>query len=925
MKTINPLAPFKFWASKPLEIANAYLERYTKDKKTLLDPFAGSGVFVYAALLKGKKAIFNDLCPYAFFLARNAIKPFNVGKIQTAFNKVLLTPLDRDIVTHDGEVVIGKGTKIEEAIKWFYTTVCDAKTKSGNICGREVIVDYFIWDTEYFIEKSKADEYANERLKAGDKRFKIFIEVICEKKIIDVQGKKVKAYVLNRKRLNEKWVEAFEKAPKAWLKFSERKKFEPSVVNEVAAILIRLHIANRLRRHPIEKKIKCPVHGEQLQPLNEADFRKLEIIEKMAYPYPDLIPEHELVYEHEDFKTFFVQYREYQTFVPERLSTIEDEDWKRKVPKLKHYFTKRNLIINSLILWAIMKINDLDLRDQVYLIFVSNLHMTAKFDRLGNYGRWATGYYASLDDFKENNVLNQLVKGWAEIKKVKEFVWESFNSNLKNIHLDETWDVNEFLRYLNEPNTKNVLWLRADARKLDLIIRRQVIDIVFTDPPYRSQQFSVQYYELTAFYIGWLSLDKQWKARYGDLDWWRNEIIENSMQRKDLDFYIDSLGEAFLSINKVVKRNAVWIITYHSISKDVWNGLKDIFESIALKVPTFEEIKTHKIRAKGKGSYYVTRFGSIGEDSYIVLSREEVPKETLRPLKQLDLRDFLKIVFQKMKEETVKNEGIITWEMFVRCYPDVVLKYGGPYGETRSYKELFEGITIELADGLRILDRDKVGDELYQEVYYSVSPEKLVRKTLMLLGKARKKIPRTELDLKILPKINGRVDDKVRVKVLKDLFEYDIIGNAYIFKSVSETLEKYLPKKGKVEISPLPMPAELVLMIKENAIKYGAHKVKELMGDFSLSVITPKITYLLNLNDAAGIRRFAMGSPESEKREKAVVFLHHGAKQKNLQSLAKLLKPSVLVAMPYEKWKDLANAFREYDPMERLKIYIIEV
>lgn len=904
MRIINPLAPFKFWASKPLDIAVAYLDKYAKNKKVLLDPFAGSGVFVYAALLRGKKAIFNDLCPYALFLARNAIKPFDVEKIQEAFNAVLLTPVDRDIITRDGDIVIKKGTKIEDAIRWFYTTTCDAKTKSGGICGRKVVADYFIWDTEYFIEKSRADDYANKRMKSGDKRFRIFLDVICERKVIKFEGRKTEAYVFNRKRLNEKWEEAFKKDPRAWLKFSERKKFEPSAVNEVAAILIRLHIANRLRRFPIQKKIKCPVHGEMIQPLNDADLQKLEIIEKMVYPFPDLIPENELVYEQDNFKTYFIQYREYQTFVPERLSTIEENEWKSKIPKLKHYFTKRNLITNSLLLWAIMKIKDLDLRDQIYLIFVSNLHMTAKFDRLGNYGRWATGYYASLDDFKENNVLDQLVKGWSDVKKVKEFIWESLRSNLREVFFDETWDVREFLENLNNPNVKNILWLRADARKLDLIIKRQIVDIVFTDPPYRSQQFSVQYYELTTFYIGWLILDKDWKARYGDLDWWKDEIIENSMQRKDLDFYIRSLGEAFLSINRIVKRNAIWIITYHSISKDVWNGLKEIFESIDLKVPTFEEIKTHKIRAKGKGSYYVTRFGSIGEDSYIVLTREVTKRDTLKPLKQLDLQEFLKLVFQRMKREIVKNEGIITWEMFVRYFPDVVLKYGGPYGETKSYKELFEGITIELADGLRILDRDKVGDELYQDVYYAIDAERLVRRALILLGKQRKQIPRAELDLKILPKINGRVDDKIRVRVLRDLFEYDIIGNIYVFKPVSETLDKFLPREETARERPFPMPAELILTIKENATKYGAHKVKELLGDFSLSVETPKRIYMLNINDEAGIRRFAMGSPKTDKRGKVIVFLHHGVKDKSLKSLARLLKPSVLIAIPMRNGKN---------------------
>jgi len=924
----NPLEPFKFWASKPLGIALAYFGDYASDKNVLFDPFAGSGVFVYTALLKGKKAIYNDLCPYAVFLARNAIKPVNVEMVQKAFNEVMRRPLDREILSTSGKVIIERGKTVEEVVEWLYSSACDEADVKKRLCARPARALYFIWNTEYYLPKTQADDYANQEIRRNnDKRYRIFFDVICKVFSVNLEGKKRKAYVFDRKCLNEKWKYAFEKNPKAWLEKSTRKKPEPGIVNEIAANLTRLGLAKRMKRFPVEKRIECPVHKGRTQPLSKEDWKKIRAIESLRYPFPEFIPNVALTYEYNGIAKSFLQYREFQTFVPEDLSTIEANDWSNKIPKLKHYFTKRNLIALSITMWSISKVQDCDLRDQLYLIFTSNLHMSAKFDRLGNYGRWATGYYASLDDFKENNVIDQMTKGWGDMKRIKDTIWTSFNSKLGSISYDETWDVDEFLEHVNEPKVKNVLWLKEDARRLDSVIKRRIVDVVFTDPPYRGGEFAVQYYELTAFYVGWLELDQYWKRRYGDLSWWREEIIENIMQNKDLDHYIEMLSAAFVSVNEVVKRDAVWILTYHSVNKDVWEGLKKVLEKISLKIPTFEDVKTHQIRAKGKGSYYVSRYGSVRGDAYIVLTKEQLEgKETLQPIKRLSQEEFLRLVFEKMKGDIVKETGMVTWDLFTKHFPDVVIKYGGPYGETRSYKELFHNITIELAGDLRMLDRDKVGDALYDFVYKGVQPEALLRRALCLYGAQRKEIPRTELDLKVLPKINGRIDNVSRIKMIKELFKYDPIGNKYIFTGPAvkvERMEKYLEKGPEKAVSALPMPPELVLKISENADSYGGHKVKQMTGDVSCVITSSKNVFFINVNDDAGVRRFASGTPEKDKAGKVVVFVYSSEKENKLKAIARQLMPAGLVAVPYDRWKQLVEAFREYDPLKVLKDFLI--
>jgi len=288
-KLTNPFEPFKFWASKPLDTAVAYLDRYAKKPCTLLDPFAGSGVFVYAALLRGLKAIYNDLCPYALFLARNVMFPMYPKTLQDTLDEVLQRSIDIDIMSQDGSVIICKGTSVEDMIKWFYTTTCDAVDEEKGKCGREVISEYFLWDTEYGATKSSADDYASKKALNGDRRYQLFLDTICKTSVMEIEGKESYCYTFTTKDVNDKWEVTFDKDPEAWLEKRKRGKREQGAVNQVRAVLIR-EVFSRLRRHPILKRIKCSVHGDSLQPLNDEDYKKIEVIDKLRYPWPNLIP-----------------------------------------------------------------------------------------------------------------------------------------------------------------------------------------------------------------------------------------------------------------------------------------------------------------------------------------------------------------------------------------------------------------------------------------------------------------------------------------------------------------------------------------------------------------------------------------------------------------------------------------------------------
>lgn len=389
----NPFKFHKFWASKPLNIAFQYLDEHAGNRKVLLDPFAGSGVFIYAGLLKGLKAIYNDADPFALFLARNTIKPVDIEKLQDAYVHFLTRSIDRDITAGD-KVIIPKGSTVEYIIRWFYESKC-------NICGSPVEVDYYIWDTEYEIAENDLKKISR------DPRTSIFLS-ICRKK----EDK----WVFSQKDVTEKWRELVDKNPTVWLEKSKKKKIAASLVTLFSSQLVARNIAKRTQRKPVYKKFVClnnPDHSRKPQPISEVDLEKIKLIERLDYPFP--IPETELTYDINGKKVPFLTYKIrprdiiYSKDEYEYLNTVSDKDFLYKegslifLPKVKHYFTKRNLILASILFWSAIQEYDLELKEQLLLLFTSILHKLTKLE--SETQRWGANCYFILPNYVERNPL----------------------------------------------------------------------------------------------------------------------------------------------------------------------------------------------------------------------------------------------------------------------------------------------------------------------------------------------------------------------------------------------------------------------------------------------------------------------------------------------------------------------------------------
>jgi len=65
----------RWWGRKPWSIVRNYVEKYSRKNDVVFDPFAGCGVVAIESLKTGRRTIYNDLNPLAYFIARTLSAP----------------------------------------------------------------------------------------------------------------------------------------------------------------------------------------------------------------------------------------------------------------------------------------------------------------------------------------------------------------------------------------------------------------------------------------------------------------------------------------------------------------------------------------------------------------------------------------------------------------------------------------------------------------------------------------------------------------------------------------------------------------------------------------------------------------------------------------------------------------------------------
>ncbi len=99
---------FPFFAKKPWQVVQEYINHYTIPGELVCDPFAGSGVTPVEALVLGRRAAASDINPIARFITRmTAIAPVDFVRLEAAYERVrgaVQAPLEALDVMADGDL-----------------------------------------------------------------------------------------------------------------------------------------------------------------------------------------------------------------------------------------------------------------------------------------------------------------------------------------------------------------------------------------------------------------------------------------------------------------------------------------------------------------------------------------------------------------------------------------------------------------------------------------------------------------------------------------------------------------------------------------------------------------------------------------------------------------------------------------------------
>jgi len=336
----------RFWGSKPTDIISNLITHHSKVGTVILDPFGGGGGTIIEALKMHRRVIYNDLNPFAFFIAKNLSSPHDLYELKKAFNLLI-----NNINSKKYPIRInGKQNFI--TLNWFYSTKCR--------CGADKEISYLTWSLLYKRDPTEYKNYAkNSKKKLEQIALRIYKKIPSEefthynlRKIVkqDTALRKVKLNVITR------------------------------AVND---ILIKRGLLKVVGERPLrilyDSRCECGLSGKNIE---RTDLSKLEKIYNGSLTANYYYPTHELKYSNGEY--FYKR---------------------RTISTVNELFTKRNLIALSILLNEIESLPyDKELRSAFLFCFSSILFASSKMQRPES-GSWSVGCYWIPATFIERNVL----------------------------------------------------------------------------------------------------------------------------------------------------------------------------------------------------------------------------------------------------------------------------------------------------------------------------------------------------------------------------------------------------------------------------------------------------------------------------------------------------------------------------------------
>jgi DNA modification methylase len=317
----------------------------------------------------------------------------------------------------------------------------------------------------------------------------------------------------------------------------------------------------------------------------------------------------------------------------------------KKGMDISSLFTKRTLSCHAKLLSLIEKHSIGNEKNLLKVAFTANLANCSKLvppiKSRGDMapGAWMTGFYTG-NTYLENSVLKYFENRFLKILKGKNDYLDHFSKN------------SELSNSIKYKNTYQVF--QSDVKNLD--IKSESIDYIFTDPPYGD---AVPYFEQSIIWNSWLKLTPDYK----------NEIVitDSKIRKKNGKAYEQDINMAFTEINRVLKPNKFFSLTYHSLSGLEWKAITN-----ACIINGFELVDYKWLVQNSFTPRQINRLKSIKGDVLVTLKKSGSAKgiknntdsETTEMFK-MKIRHWLEVESLDTNEIFLKTMKMIFSEKFI--------------------------------------------------------------------------------------------------------------------------------------------------------------------------------------------------------------------------------------------------------------------
>lgn len=340
---------------------------------------------------------------------------------------------------------------------------------------------------------------------------------------------------------------------------------------------------------------------------------------------------------------------------------------KQQYDSLDELFTPRNLYALAMLMSAIEKEKDDDLRDFLKISFSSMVHLcttmgavsdplpTSHHTPFSSTG-WTQHSYWYAREFMEQNV------------------WSKFESSMMGHQglMKAKAESNKYFKSTRvSSRPKQVLDGKADicimnASCLDVFekLPDRSIDYIFTDPPYDA---SIQYGELSYMWAAWLKKDAGYAERISS-----HEIIRNERQHKDFEVYHGLLKNSFEGMYKALKLSHYLTLTFHNPTFKVRNA--------TIRAGTFAGFEFEKIHhqptAQKSGKSLLQPFGSAMGDFYLRFHKPASERSRAESPEEIDAKRFEKIVVDTTIELLAERAEPTPYTIVINYIDPVLAKNG---------------------------------------------------------------------------------------------------------------------------------------------------------------------------------------------------------------------------------------------------------